>query len=527
MIEFTGKGWAELLLCPTTSKPAVITLTLEMRQGCCSADVLSTIVERCRKYGHTNDRLLVAPQPNISDITTMRLLGQYQYLGDVVHDDVVMWAAIWLRRDDFADFLEETSPQRFVTGNLLKAAAKCYEGEMVLWLVEVRGDEIRTAEQLICVLARLTGGNQNSNFYDDAIQWRHSGGHLGLWLLLVLGLGTEIIVSDKVLEEAKRGQSNAMVDLLRRLRQEGTSIELQHFMELLDPPLAPSQRLLLRRIASAFPKYSCHSRLPDDFLIRAALHKEVELVALILEHWPDAFYITTELLQSVVSTADSLFLNERFRAKLENENECNVEPDTNLENYRHESRKRALELMELLLRMRRRDVETAVCEDVCAKAASCGNLEMVQLLCEKQHLVPMNNEWTEIAKLNDRPSRPLLQSLLELLGSFGKIPLLPADSWGVSALAAAVLKRDVETVRTLLASELVNVNRADRKGRTVIFLVVQPGLRQIDSYAGHTIDENRRIIIARMLITAGARLDVLSTVKGADWFCGRSAVKTS
>lgn len=514
-VEFTGEGWAELLLCATEIKHAVITLALETRQDCCSADVVLTIAERYRKDGYPKYRQFTAWQPNISNATAMRLLSQYQHLGNVVHDDVAMWAATQLGRDDFADFLEKASPQPFVIEKLLKAAAKCCDGEIVLWLVEIRGDEIRTTEQLICVLARLTGENQNSNIDVDVDtkRWCRSGGPLGLWLLLILGIGTEIVVSDKILEEAKRGQSSAVVGLLRRLRQEGTSIGLQHVIELLDPPLGFPKRLRLWHIASVFQKYSCHSRLPDEFLIRAALHKEVELMALIFEHWPDALHVTTELLKAVVSVADCRFLDRSFWAKFETGIEYNVTLDAILENDYYISPERAIELMELLLRMRRRNVEAAVCEDVCLMAASCGNLDMVQFLCETEHLVLMNNEWAGIAELRKFVHFENRQNLERIKALLKKTPPDTADYWGVSPLAIAVRERNVKTVRMLLASGRVDVNRAGRKGQTVIFLVVQPGLGRIDEYPGQMsstcADENRRTLIARILIRAGARLDVV------------------
>ncbi|KAK0712619.1 hypothetical protein B0T26DRAFT_677060 [Lasiosphaeria miniovina] len=319
-----------------------------------------------------------------------------------------------------------------------------------------------------------------------------------LWLLLVTGIGNKISVSDRVFQEANSRQSAGVANVLRQIQVEDTETEYRHLSNLLEPPLSSWKREVLQDANTISSRTGDRDiRLTDEFGIRAALYKEVEVLAIVFEHWPDALRITKDFLRAAVAT---YCLNQFPPNPWRTPPTADDKDNDYTENDRAASEEWALQLMNLLLRSRRCDVESAICDEVCLTDASSGNRRILRPLYEEERLVSLKTEWSLTADLrrtvvsgyNAESLEPLLQhqTLLDT-----------ADYWGSSPLMMAVRHRKTEMVRMLLESGAVDVNKANKQGRTPLFCAC-------NNHFDYEV-ASAKLSIVIMLLRAGAQPDIV------------------
>ncbi|KAI1744083.1 hypothetical protein F4680DRAFT_444115 [Xylaria scruposa] len=521
-VGFTPTGWVELLLWGTAFDPSIVLYALESREDCDWTDVLLELVNRTIDIsyyteGHSMLSMFspkvdwIVRYPNLEKGRISRLLSECRDLRGVKDDRVACWAARWLRVDDFKILMTKSPSSWFQIDDLLVNAALAGNVELVLFLVETRGDEIRENEEcvshVICgPAAREFAGKENEGDYkwtrweQEAAEHRWGQYYYGehcIWNLLLAGIGSKIAVSDRVLEGARRRQYTGVANALSRMQADGTEFGAQNLADLLEPPLAGWKRTSLQSASAvaSFQKCGRDVRLSQDFGVRAALYKEVVMLALVLENWPEAVYITTEFLKAAVATVDFAELNRR--SSFFPEEIPAMENDHYTRDYDIEQEGSALELLKLLLKHRRRDVELAIHDDVCHTAAACGSQSVLKLLCE-EYLIPLKNEWSVITKVR-RTVRYQPADITEVLENCALLDT--TDYWGVSPVMSAIHRLNIHMVRFLLESGAVDINKADTQGRTPLYWACSGYFK-----GNHTAE---RLSIVVMLLRAGAQLDVV------------------
>jgi len=123
--------------------------------------------------------------------------------------------------------------------------------------------------------------------------------------------------------------------------------------------------------------------------------------------------------------------------------------------------------MALLLDKRLDDVAVYVNDSVCLTAAACGQYEVLDLLCRRHGLRPLQDDWISIAAFYNAAKHGDVESVGKLLREGTQPDVKNIES--VTPLWIAAVYGQKAVVEVLARREDVNVNSLDVSGRPPIF----------------------------------------------------------